>query len=436
MRELDGQHVIHRCILLAPRGMPESQIQLVKAEAHISFSNVRSLQTTRLEERPWPIAPNAMFRCFLRWALKSQEKYFWWNEPDCIPLKSKWLDLLEEEYIKSGKPFMGSIVDKPCRHLTGCAIYPFDASRYNPALEVGPENIAWDCIEPLKTIPHAHHTELFHHQWFGFDGTGVSTFQTVSELEKISRKAVVFHRNKDHTLIDRMRENRTALENPMQAGRRHRLTVRRTKRTADAVYTYYEPIGRPQETRIIELWHASWTAHGWKPVLIGDKDIGHFQAWKTYVRAVSEFPSVNPPGYDLACFKRWPAMVAQGGGMMVDYDVLNYGFTPEMANELKNENALVFLDGHVPCAVIGEKRLFKFACEYMKNYRVAETDLEGGKPHMSDMMLLMKAIGSPWLKSVPVVVEYGKDGWETARLVHYCTCKTSGDKLAAIAKHP
>jgi hypothetical protein len=431
MQELDGRHVLHSCALVAPKGMPLDKLKAVKEEALLTFSDIRVLQTNRQDERPWPIAPNVMFRCFLKWAAKNHPGYFWWNEPDCIPLKSKWADLIEEQYIKAKKPFLGFIVDKPRPHLTGCAVYPSNAAQYNPALEIGPQNVAWDFIDPDKTLKHAQHTEFFHHQWMGFDGTGVPTFPSIKELEFISPKAVVFHRNKDQTLIDRLRENRQAFETKLELGRRHRL-LRNRAQNADTVYAYYEDLNRPEENKIIDLWRKSWEANGWSVMLMGDADTQHYPGHTSFLRSVSTLPSVNPQGYDLACYKRWMAMVTFGGGLMVDYDVMNYGFTPEMTGKIKDENALIFLDGRVPCAVLGEKRLFKFACEYIKNYMVLPNDTEAGKPHVSDMMMFMTMGEVPWIKSHRLVKEYKKEGWESALLVHYCASKTQGNKLDAI----
>lgn len=438
MRELDGQHIVHKCLLLAPRGISHDQIEKVKREAVLSFANVRVLQTNRLEERPWPIAPNAMFRCFLKWASKNlAQSYFWWNEPDCIPLKARWLDLLEESYVKAKKPFLGFIVDKPCPHLTGCAVYPYNAAAYNPALEFGPDNIAWDCIEPTKTLKHTQHTELFHHQWMGFDGTGQPTFPTVEELKKISPKAVVFHRNKDHTLIDRLRENRDGRETKVQEAKTFKLMLKREHNSnAPAVFTYYEDLNRPEESKLIELWCDSWAEHGWKPIVLSEKDISHHQRWKGFLRRVSAFPSVNPPGYDLACYKRWAAMVTRGGGIMTDYDVMNYGFTPAKAEELKSADALTFFEERVPSVVCGEKRHYDFACSYMAAYEPAASDLSGGRPHVSDMLILQKVWKSAWIKHSPVVVQYSDPGWGKALLVHYCAWKTNGNKASAIATHP
>lgn len=430
MRELDGQHVLHKCVIVAPNGMDTALIQTVLQAARCAFSNVQAIQTTRLEERPWPVAPNSMFRCFLRWVSKSEHKYFLWNEPDCIHLKPKSLDLYEEEYIKSGMPFMGSIVHKPMVHLTGCAVYPSDAANYNPALEIGPENIAFDCIDPERTLKHTHHTELFHHQWFDFgQGAGIPTFPTQAQVALISPQAVLFHRNKDHTLIDRLRE---APQTPREAGYRHNLLAKRTQNATNIVHTYFEEMGRPKELEILQLWEQSWKKHGWYPVVMNAQEIVHVPGWKKCVRDFEALPTINTPAYELACYKRWLAIASRGGGLMVDYDVMNYGWTPDMAEDQKRPDALTFFEERVPSVVIGEKPWYKMAIDYMRNYQPLPDDKINGQPHTSDMCILQRVWGTPWIKYQPVVVQYRNPGWEKALLVHYCNSQTNGNKVEAI----
>jgi hypothetical protein len=151
-----------------------------------------------------------------------------------------------------------------------------------------------------------------------------------------------------------------------------------------------------------------------------------------FLRAVSKLPSINPPGYDLACYKRWMAMVAFGGGLMVDYDVMNYGFTPEMATQYETDVALVFLEEKVPSAVIGTRSKFQFACNYMKVYRPLGGDVYGNQPHVSDMTILQRVWGTPWIRHQPVVKQFGQADWDKALLVHYSNGSTNGDKIAAI----
>ena len=58
-----------------------------------------------------------------------------WLEMDMVPLSVGWADVLEAEYIASGKPFMGNLgntttvtskkeVITLCKHLVGAAIHP------------------------------------------------------------------------------------------------------------------------------------------------------------------------------------------------------------------------------------------------------------------------------------------------------------------------
>lgn len=208
MLELDGRHTNHTLLLVASCSMDQKLVDYVNAAGHRAFQTATLVKTTQPDERPWPHAPNTMFKCTLAFVKKHHRSHFWWNEPDCIPLKPGWLDSLETEYIQSNQPFMGRIVDRPFRHLTGCAIYPANVIRYNPAIAKA-NHIPWDCVDPLTTLRQAHHTDLIQHEWGDYITNTPLPFKTVKDLEVIRLGAVVFHRNKNGDLIKLLRKQRS-----------------------------------------------------------------------------------------------------------------------------------------------------------------------------------------------------------------------------------
>lgn len=421
--ELDGQSTRHRCLAVGAKGIAEELALSVESAAKKAYATAKMVRTTVQDERGWPQSCNTLFTCTASYIHDTLKCSFWWNEADCIPLKPGWLDALEQEYIVSKKPFMGSVVTKPCTHLTGCAMYPFDIGFYNHKL-LGTQNpIAWDCIAPELTLQHTHHTKLFQHCWDDPATGKVATFPTLDSLQMIRPEAVVFHRNKDLTLIDRLMEKSSS----------QTIATVEDVSGRPEVYTYFENINRPNELELIQEWKASWIKHGWNPIVLGDGDFQNARGTKQFMDRISKLPTINSKEYEAACYKRWLAMSLHGG-LMVDYDVLNYGFTPDKA--IKNHGSLVFYEDKIPSAVLGSARQFKLMVEAIESYKPCGEDSINGKPHVSDMFIVQRLWDVSKFKHEPVMKQFGEEGWQSALLVHYPNARTNGNKLTAIRQHP
>lgn len=195
------------------------------------------------------------------------------------------------------------------------------------------------------------------------------------------------------------------------------------------VYSYFEHLN-DVALPVIELWKKSWSEHGWKAVLLGEPDFFSWPGCAELDQHVSHFPTVNNRAYERACFRRWGAMVPLGGGVMTDYDVMNYGFRPEHLPVL--EDKCQFLDANSPCVTIGTAAAFDRACRYFCNYTVGESDLEYGVPHVSDMHITNKWDGDMMLPRLSICKEIHETGWESSPLVHFASLKTRVPKAAAI----
>lgn len=474
MAELDGTHDRHQALLVAARAMTLEERGVVSEAARQAFSNVTIVRTLQTDERPWPMAPNTMFRCASTFIAQQLKVPFWWNEPDCVPLCSGWLDDLEKEYKRAGKPFMGSIVKKPCVHLTGCAIYPPNVKLFNPAM-LTTEKVAFDCVKPEVTVKHTHHTSLFHHQWSDPEGFDVPTFKDAAKLRIINRRAVVFHRNKDHTLIDRLREQRVIRQAVVlePAGGLHEaqwLVEGRLnepvepdspaeqpaiKSDADlakefealaqddmaeklveeplegrpCIYTYHMPIsGLAEAGALLALWHKLWAAQGWNPIVLTEADASSSAQFKPYRAVISALPTVNHPAYERACYMRHLAMVERRGGFLVDYDVMPRRFTPADAQKDASDRRMTFFEPtRVPCALKGSQAGFQDIVDFISNYKLKPEDSHAGKPHASDMEILRKGRWKATAHCVEHLCsgsaqrDHLGDGWRTAPMIHFST---------------
>jgi hypothetical protein len=207
MAELDGQQQNHSLLLMAAKAMKMEQIKLVEQAAATAFHAVFSRMTRKADERGWPVSSNTLFLTAYHEIRRMGGSPFLWIEPDCVPLKPKWIDSLLGEYLGVGKPFMGCVYDCPWPHLTGCAIYPPEIEKYSPGiLKCGLR--AWDMVDTDSTIANAHHSGQYQHEWGNFKYNIAPTFPNQASLGIIRPEAVLFHRCKDGSLIDRLRDRK------------------------------------------------------------------------------------------------------------------------------------------------------------------------------------------------------------------------------------
>ena len=204
----------HRCVMLSGCKVPKEDAQILAEMAGDIYCHVECLTPFYEDPRPWPVNCNIMWQRAAQYVFEKAKCPWFFQEPDCIPLKAGWLDAWEAEYKWCKKPFMGCVVDDP-HHLTGNAIYPPDVRPYSPNLMLVDEH-PWDVTDQPKILPHTHHSALYHHQWF-FNVTqpkdatysrAATHFDSLEQLDIISPNAVLFHRNKDGSLIRMLRQRK------------------------------------------------------------------------------------------------------------------------------------------------------------------------------------------------------------------------------------
>lgn len=472
MRELDSQQSRHQLLLVAANGMDTDLRRDVFSAGREAFSQTTCVATQKPDERPWPQAPNTMFRCAVAFVQSQFKSHFWWHEPDCIPLSPGWLDEIETEYLRAKRPFMGAVVDIPCRHLTGCAVYPKNISQYNPNM-LHADRHAWDCVAPHLTLPHTHHTTLFHHQWAEPNDVTYSippTFPNREKLKIISSRAVVFHRNKDHTLIDRLREERVERAGPDGAevvGEEESVAAVAQNQVAESevaenlskkptiespivshepdravepvidspsrsttIFTYHQPIpGLPDAGPLLDLWRELWSIQGFTPVVLTEHDARDHPQFKPFRSTIAKLPTVNHPLYERACYMRHLAMLARGGGFLTDYDVMPRSFTPDDLQTATSRWPLVILEPtRVPCAIRAGVKGFQQIIDFISSYTLDPLrDIYAGRPHTSDMEILRRSKFKRTAHCVEHLCSGGPerdqpgDGWRVSPMIHFST---------------
>lgn len=106
----------------------------VAAKAKTYFNTVSSFRYEGYKGIPdWPRPQNYAWQSVARHfeslrSTLSSKGWLWW-ESDSLPLKPKWLDVLDEAFRKCRLPFFGHIVEGK-GHMNGVAIYPLNISDY------------------------------------------------------------------------------------------------------------------------------------------------------------------------------------------------------------------------------------------------------------------------------------------------------------------
>jgi len=162
------------------------------------------------DERGWPMSPNHLFKRIaqhITWG-PNPEAYFW-CEPDCIPLVPGWLDLLDSEYRTCGQYFMGAQVkvEGTPEHMSGNAIYPKNVMERAFNL-IHADLAAFDVVGAEQIVGQAHWTKSIQHVWRKDEGRNFTFPDQTSVDAMVSQEALLFHQNKDGTLIERLRERR------------------------------------------------------------------------------------------------------------------------------------------------------------------------------------------------------------------------------------
>lgn len=197
----------HTALLMADASVSWSDGSDLLDLANSTFRSVSFLVTDE-PVKGWPQGPNALF-------LKAAETCSQLNQPflflesDVVPLCHGWLDKLQEAYNASTKRLMGFVYTceqpgLPRRLISGVSIYPQDTYELTRKTIASKPDIAWDVSTADLLADQFEHTALIHH--FNPPKDSPVTFPTTMKVEDIRKDAVLFHSNKDGTLISELRK--------------------------------------------------------------------------------------------------------------------------------------------------------------------------------------------------------------------------------------
>lgn len=193
---LDGK-LPYDCILTIGKGVASDEIE---AAASALFRNLTVIPSDAPDA--WPQGKNDAFQNLVRHidTHRIPEPFFWW-EPDAIPLRKGWLQAIEAEHVAGNKPFTGYVND--ALGLMECVgVYPPNFMEYSPSRGMLCRVAPWDRCCGQDILPQVHRAnDLFQ---FVHDVDGFAPSFADERRVKLSDKAVLFHRNKDGTLVEQL----------------------------------------------------------------------------------------------------------------------------------------------------------------------------------------------------------------------------------------
>jgi hypothetical protein len=210
--ELDGVKDFC-CNIAVESGTQAGLVGLCINEASRTFREVRTFPYPRAPKPKWPNAPNWVFQHTARYMQRQNDPWFW-MEPDCVALRPGWLTIWNERYFASRKPIMGYVIPR-MGHCNGTAVYPANFPSLSRRAMTCSE-IAWDGLMKSETIHlTANAPDLMCHVWGIKNGQAMicggepAVFATQAHVDAwVNPNAVLFHRSKNTTHIERLRERR------------------------------------------------------------------------------------------------------------------------------------------------------------------------------------------------------------------------------------
>ncbi len=224
--ELEGQ-LPFKILLAYDTDVPEEWVKKIEEASSKAFEEVAHFCYGEWRGNPcWPNPQNYAFQCICWEIINNQKDSFLFWEPDAVPIRERWLHDIARDYERCGKPFMGHIVHgvihQNSMHLNGVAVYPPNLHEYSSAIMIPPEGVAWDVAGSYDgVVQNSRHSSLIMNVWeLNEDnkpvtsGGVVPTFPDQKTVDDaVDFDASLFHRNKDLTLVDRLRERKAAKNN-------------------------------------------------------------------------------------------------------------------------------------------------------------------------------------------------------------------------------
>lgn len=203
------------CVLSHDASVGPDSVSAIINAASKCFGKVDTVRYPSPSNGDWP--PNHAFReTAVR--LSTYNRPWLWFEADMVPLVSDWMPRINDAYNRCGKKFFGPRV-ATLGHWNGTCVYPSDTPSIIPN-GIRDRHTAWDVAMRTEMENHAadggttiqHAWTMTSERLLPVGGGHEPRFTKRDDLRLLYPSAVLFHRNKDLSLIDRLRECKSELK--------------------------------------------------------------------------------------------------------------------------------------------------------------------------------------------------------------------------------
>ena len=158
-----------------------------------------------------------------------------------------------------------------------------------------------------------------------------------------------------------------------------------------------------RELSKLRAWWLWYYARGWMPVVLTSTDALSYPQYTELEAHFAALPTVNMRAMELSCYVRWMALSAQGGGLLIDYDIFDLSDTSayiELSSSVSSGNtcdhhsALTSYYNHFPMITHGNSSEIARWVTTMSTYQLHPTDVYDNQPHISDMLVAAKLFDS------------------------------------------
>lgn len=203
----------HDLVIVADADTPYSKVSIAVANSRDVFRSTEVITNER-SVLGWVEGPKSLVRRMIQYG--AERKCAWLlMDSDAIPIIPGWLDKISDEYFSysNRKPYMGHVFScnqpgLPSLLMSPIAVYPPHADELIPLIDAGHH---WDVSITPKVLPDCNNTQLIQHLFGEIGNPPTFARQAVGgtnvfDLNYLHQNAVIFHRNKDFTLINLLRE--------------------------------------------------------------------------------------------------------------------------------------------------------------------------------------------------------------------------------------